>query len=98
VVRHGIEVIAHIRKNETGEVRRYADEWEEGGAYLFQWTEGNYGCDCNRAIFFERVAGNELEWDEPPCGEGRYSVNLERGGEIVHREFGESNGKDQGRG
>jgi hypothetical protein len=34
---------------------------------LFQWTEGNYGCDCNRARFFARAA----EEDDPdvPCGD-----------------------------
>lgn len=37
---------------------------------LFWWTEGNMGCDCNRAI----LCGEDLDNDDPPCGESRYSV------------------------
>jgi hypothetical protein len=38
------------------------------------WLEGNYACDCNRHLFFERGAGNDPEVCDPdfPCGEGRY--------------------------
>jgi hypothetical protein len=40
-----------IRNNETGEVRMYRTEitWHEHAEFL--WTDGNFGCDCNRAIF-----------------------------------------------
>lgn len=34
----------------------------------FAWTEGNYGCDCNRELFFCRAA-DEDEPDEPECGD-----------------------------
>jgi len=43
----------------------------------FYWTEGNFGCDCNRRMDFVRqVEGREPE-DEPdecPCGHGGYRV------------------------
>lgn len=32
----------------------------------FQWTDGNFGCDCNRALFFAR-AGKEPD-PEIKCG------------------------------
>lgn len=59
-----------IVNNATGEIRRYADEWHDGSEYL--WTEGNYACDCNRALFFAAAALD----DEPErsCGETAYSV------------------------
>lgn len=51
-----------IRNNATGEVRRYYDDYfnpdpETGSRYI--WTEGNYGCDCNRSLFFARAADEE---------------------------------------
>lgn len=61
-----------IRCNETGEIRmyRYDLEWDDDE---FMWTDGNYGCDCNRHLFFNRAKGIEPE-DARPCGEERYSV------------------------
>jgi hypothetical protein len=74
----------HIRCVATGEVRVHEDHdpknnylYEDGGGFNpFQWDDGNYGCDCNRHLFFER-AGGELEWnetDEHPCGDEAYRV------------------------
>jgi hypothetical protein len=63
--------IVHIKNNKTGEIRKHMEDsdWEEGGA--FHWgPDGNYGCDCNRALFFAR-AGNEEDteaWGHP-CGD-----------------------------
>jgi hypothetical protein len=34
----------------------------------FMFSEGNYACDCNRAIFLAR-ARQEAEPEEPECGE-----------------------------
>lgn len=61
-----------IRNNETGE-ERFVDftvPWEEHHNYL--WTEGNYGCDCNRHLFFERAIG--VEPDDEKCGDEKYSA------------------------
>ena len=64
-----------IRKNETGEIRRYTFDWvswdEETDPYWL--TDGNYGCDCNRHLAFERAVGNN-EFIKAPCGEGAYSI------------------------
>lgn len=63
-----------IKKNATGEVRRY----EHNGFCensKFQWTDGNFGCDCNRHLFFVRSKDDEREEDwEFPCGESEYSI------------------------
>jgi hypothetical protein len=42
------------------------DEPPYPGWQLFWWTEGNAGCDCNRAIFFRHL--------DSPCGNGRFVI------------------------
>lgn len=83
-----IKVTAHIRKNETGEVRPYLTDLpvDDGVVDPFIWQEGNFSCDCNRDIFFE---GNQDEDDDMPCSNTIYSVNLENAetGEIFYREY-----------
>lgn len=69
--------IVAIRNNETKEVRQYAVEfdWEtDDGDDYYLWTDGNYSCDCNRLLFFERAAGNDPDLEEGKCGDGKYSV------------------------
>ena len=46
-----------------------ADGYEDDGHAIYHWTEGNYGCDCNKAIFLG------LERDVP-CGEDLLLVML----------------------
>lgn len=61
-----------IRNNATGEVRMYRNDlaWDE--ASMYQWTDGNYGCDCNRTLFWYRAAGDEAEgWK---CGDTGFSA------------------------
>lgn len=40
----------------------------------FIWSEGNFACDCNRALFFEEAIGN----DDPDreCGSEAYTVRI----------------------
>lgn len=63
-----------IRNNFTGEERIDLDEfdWKDEHGFLFMWTDGNYGCDCNRALFFARAAGEEDA--DVPCGNSAFSV------------------------
>jgi hypothetical protein len=60
-----------LRCNATGEERWavMGGVWDE--AAEFMWTEGNFGCDCNRHLFFERAAGRETAEDRK-CGEDAY--------------------------
>lgn len=65
-----------IRHNATGEVRRYRDDHFDPNpesASEFLWTEGNYACDCNRAILFAR-AGSEDDDPERTCGHKMFHV------------------------
>jgi len=49
----------------------YQDLPDYDGIYI--WEDGNYSCDCNRALFFARAASE----DEPneTCGHRQYKVN-----------------------
>ena len=88
-----VKVTLHIRKNETGEVRTIKEDFiiEPGEQYPSPYIveEGNYSCDCNRELYFERAEGNEPELESTSCSDGRFSVNLENHvtGEIFYREF-----------
>jgi hypothetical protein len=52
-------------------------DWTQDAAVALHWTEGNYGCDCNRYLFAERSIGNDPDWDDHevrPCGHERYEL------------------------
>lgn len=80
------KIVAHIRKNETGEVRKYITDGyyfdHEDEISTFIWEDGSYSCDCNRSIFF----GDEKTEE---CSDGKYSVNIEilDSGEVIYTEF-----------
>lgn len=40
---------------------------ENADAVLFNWTEGNYSCDCNRSDFIARYCREE-DFPELECG------------------------------
>lgn len=77
----GMRLDFHITDEATGETvvyrdeQEYSEEWddEDPNPTLFIWEEGNYSCDCNRRLFFERAKGNDPGLNQP-CGETRYSV------------------------
>ena len=78
-----------IRRNETGETRKYEYEYPWDGDYI--WTDGNYSCDCNRRLFFGYAAGEKGEDIETECGKGAFSIRIWDAGEIVYDEFGSAN-------
>ena len=89
-----VKIIALIRNNETKEIREHEDEvwWDYNEPYEdfpsdFIWRDGNYSCDCNRHLFFQRAKGENE--DDAECGEEKYSVNLKnpKNGEIIYREY-----------
>lgn len=64
-----------IRNNATGEERLYQYDFDWGDSSLFLWTEGNYGCDCNRSLFFRRAVGEKVGCTESvDCGETAFSI------------------------
>ena len=52
----------------------------------YLWSEGNFACDCNRALDFSRAVG-EAEPDDPPCGETAYSIRISVGGRRIYDEL-----------
>lgn len=62
-----------ILNKETCEVRRYREDSTWNDTNEFIWSEGNFACDCNRHMMFQRANGEEPEWGTP-CGKSRYSV------------------------
>jgi hypothetical protein len=38
----------------------------------FLWEEGNYACDCNRYLLFQRAGGDSEE--DIRCSQGQYTV------------------------
>lgn len=75
-----IRIEVHIRRTIDGEVRVHVDSWYPFDAsktsiqglqrdILWQWTGGNYGCDCNRGLFFAGEGDPEVA-----CGSGAYQV------------------------
>ena len=70
------EVNVHIRRNSDGVVRVHSFSWDDDsdGSQSFMWSEGNYGCDCNRALFFARAV-NEDDPDHD-CGDTAFSVRI----------------------
>lgn len=68
--------VVAIRNNITGEIRIQPEDLEWQTHSLFWWTEGNFGCDCNREDEWLR-AGGATEEDIPDgneCGHERFSV------------------------
>lgn len=80
-----------ITDTTTGETRErvYTDlgDWDEGSEYW--WTDGNFGCDCNRALEYGRAAG--IDWnDDHPCNPhpepNRYTIKVKVGDEIMYED------------
>lgn len=61
-----MKVHAVLRKD--GVMRTFSSDIDQDniGGVIFNWTEGNYSCDCNRGDFYAR-AGGEPDPDLP-CG------------------------------
>lgn len=80
-----------IRNNKTGEVRASQEGWDWDGDTEYPdyiWSEGNYACDCNRALFFARVVGE----DDPDrnCGDSAFAVRLTaEDGTVLYEDFTE---------
>ena len=53
----------------TGETveSKFTVPWEDH--FRFLWEDGNFSCDCNRSLEFQRAKGKEpdIEKDAAPC-------------------------------
>jgi hypothetical protein len=68
-----VPATAHIRRNSDGLVRQCRTDWSVDDPSDFIWSEGNYACDCNRYLFFQRAA-DEPDDDVVACGATAYTV------------------------
>lgn len=66
--------IVNIRNNRTGEVRAVPNDmtWDESSH--FWWTQGNFGCDCNRAWEFARGVDPNATDPGQECGNEAFTV------------------------
>ena len=70
-----VKIDVHIVRVSDAVERIYATEGilEYGDTLAtFIWEDGNFACDCNRYLFFQR-AGEEPEGDYS-CSDGQYKV------------------------
>lgn len=79
-----------IRKNDTGETRAYQSEHDCTGEHAdYIWSEGNYACDCNRSLFFQR-AGGVVAPESGQCGSDAYSICVKtQDGRVIWDELDE---------
>jgi hypothetical protein len=74
-----MEAVAKIKKMDTGEIRDHNFE-EDDELCFWSWREGNFSCDCNRAILFDD--------SDIPCSDGKYLVNIYGpDGKCMYREY-----------
>ncbi len=70
--------IAVIVNNETGETRQSKQKAYDNDIDIesleYMWGEGNWSCDCNRHLEFERVKKRYYNPDDIDCGDVKYSV------------------------
>lgn len=89
-----MNIDVHLLEVATGERAVYQTETYDAAdvqsgeidhGVRWMWDEGNYGCDCNRELFFCWAIGRD-EPDDLECGDGeRFVVDriVERGTERV---------------
>ncbi len=67
-----------IKDTPSGEVRMLelnSFEWDHADPNADRlWSEGNYACDCNRAIFFAKAKGEPAPGC--PCGYERFLIRV----------------------
>lgn len=70
----------YIVTQDSWDVAKYDDEAHMERAIEWIWTEGNYGCDCNRFLFIsyehDDYPGTEDEDGWFPCGRTVKLVSL----------------------
>lgn len=82
-----VPITVRITNTETNETREFQTKLYTTKDYdgIWHWEEGNNSCDCNRLWDFERAGGEELT-EEPPCGDGFFTVELIRDGKTIYSE------------
>lgn len=67
-----------VSTGETVEFNETVDSEDPEQLIEFMWGDGNYSCDCNRHIFFNRDGlGMEYNnFEAVQCGDGMYKVKI----------------------
>ncbi len=89
-----VKCLVKYRNNETGEAREafenliWEEEFEEK-LCLYIWQEGNFSCDCNRYLFFQRAKGEDEIDDDCKCGHSKFDIQIYNplNGELLYNEF-----------
>lgn len=85
----------HLRRVSDGVVRRIPmmRDWHTSGWWF--WSGGMMGCDCWRALEFERAGGN-LRAGRAGCSRGAFVIDriTDRHGAVIHE--GEPDGEHEG--
>ena len=81
-----------LKNNHTGEERWIDNElpWEDHCDFM--WTEGNFSCDCNRHLFFERASGRDPDLSEGECGDEKYTALYAELSDGTRHQFDEDRG------
>jgi hypothetical protein len=64
------DAVVEIRRNADGVISIYRMDYFGD----FIWSDGNYSCDCNRAIFFHEARKEDSSDRE--CGDSAFSVRI----------------------
>lgn len=77
-------ISVHIKRLSDGELRVVN---ETGDGWGWKWSEGNWGCDCNRRREFDREAFDDSQ--DYDCTEGKYAVRIfdAETGEMLYDEW-----------
>ncbi len=79
-------ISVEIKDVATGEIRLHKTMMFPPPDGLFIWEEGNYACDCNRAVFFDPTRS-----EKTACSDGRFQVRItDDAGQVVYNEFGDT--------
>lgn len=82
----GEQVVYHDTYDiDTEDVPAHCSDWKEISTFI--WEDGNFRCDCNRALFFARAKG--IEEEDVDCGHELYRLDklvVRETGEIVYSE------------
>lgn len=63
-------MITSIIDKQTGQIAKIPNDMKNFPSWEYAWQEGNYSCDCNRAILFGLESG---------CGNTRFALLDENG-------------------
>lgn len=74
-----------VRNNATGDTVKMVEDLKNHTVHF--WTDGNFGCDCNRAHCFGWARDSD-EGTDHPCGDSAFSIRImDENGQVLHDEL-----------